>query len=49
MSVFIMTHAGYVARAWKDDRAAIIFGEVIGIRDVVTFQGGTREEAQKAF
>ncbi len=45
----MMTYKGYIARVDFDDEARIFHGEVIGIRDVVTFQGSTVEEIEKAF
>jgi predicted HicB family RNase H-like nuclease len=44
-----MTYKGYTARIEFDDKAMIFHGEVIGIRDVVTFQGTSVEELQRAF
>jgi predicted HicB family RNase H-like nuclease len=32
-----------------DVEAGILFGRVIGLRDVITFQGGTVEEARRSF
>jgi predicted HicB family RNase H-like nuclease len=45
----MMTYKGYSAKAEFDDEAMIFHGEVIGIRDVVTFQGKTVNELIKAF
>jgi len=44
-----MTYKGYGAKVEFDDDAMIFHGEVIGIRDVVTFQGKTVNELKKAF
>ncbi|MGD0231747.1 MAG: type II toxin-antitoxin system HicB family antitoxin [Syntrophorhabdales bacterium] len=44
-----MTYKGYSAKVEFDDEARIFHGEVIGIRDVVTFQGLTVDELEKAF
>ena len=44
-----MTYKGYSAKVEFDDDAMIFHGEVIGIRDVVTFQGKTVSELKKAF
>jgi predicted HicB family RNase H-like nuclease len=44
-----MTYKGYIGKVDFDDEARIFHGEVIGIRDVVTFQGSTVEEIEKAF
>jgi len=45
----MMTYKGYTTRVEFDDDAMIFYGEVIGIRDVVTFQGKTVDEIEKAF
>jgi predicted HicB family RNase H-like nuclease len=45
----MMTYKGYGAKVEFDDDAMIFHGEVIGIRDVVTFQGKTVNELKKAF
>jgi predicted HicB family RNase H-like nuclease len=45
----MMTYKGYSAKAEFDDEAMIFHGEVIGIRDVVTFQGKTVNELIEAF
>jgi predicted HicB family RNase H-like nuclease len=42
-------YKGYVGQPEVDTEAGIIFGRVVGLRDVVTFQGKTVEEARKAF
>jgi predicted HicB family RNase H-like nuclease len=45
----MMEYKGYTARVEFDDEAEIFHGEVIGIKDVVTFQGKTAKELKKAF
>ena len=45
----MMTYKGYSGTVRYDDEAEILHGEVLGIRDVVTFQGRTVEELKKAF
>ena len=45
----MMEYKGYAARVEFDDEAEIFHGEVIGIKDVVTFQGITAKEIKKAF
>lgn len=45
----MMTYKGYSAKVEFDDEAMIFHGEVIGIRDVVTFQGKTVNELKKEF
>lgn len=44
-----MTYKGYSARVEFDDDDMIFFGQVIGIRDVVTFEGESVKEIEKAF
>ncbi len=39
----------YQARVELDDDAKILHGEVLNIRDVITFQGKSVEELQQAF
>jgi predicted HicB family RNase H-like nuclease len=45
----VMQYKGYTGRMEVDDEAGIIFGRVIGLRDVITFQGKTVQEARQAF
>lgn len=45
----MMTHKGYSGNVWFDDEADIFHGEVMGLRDVVTFQGSTVDEVKRAF
>jgi predicted HicB family RNase H-like nuclease len=45
----MMEYKGYIGRAEFDPQARILHGELIGIRDVVTFQGRSVEELEKAF
>ena len=45
----MMEYKGYTAKVEFDDAAEIFHGEVIGIKDVVTFQGKTAKELKKAF
>jgi len=44
-----MEHKGYLAHVVFDNTAAIFHGEVINIRDVITFQGASVNELRKAF
>src|SRR4051812_39212530 len=44
-----MQHKGYVGLAEIDEEAGTIHGRVIGLRDVITFQGESVAEARKAF
>lgn len=45
----MMKYKGYVGHVEYDDEAKIFHGEVLGIKDVVTFQGTTVDEIEKAF
>jgi predicted HicB family RNase H-like nuclease len=45
----MMEYKGYMAEVEYDDEAGIIHGEVLNLRDVVTFQGETVAELRKAF
>ena len=45
----MIEYKGYTAKVEFDDKAEIFHGEVIGIKDVVTFQGRTAKELKKAF
>jgi len=45
----MMKYKGYQGRVEFDDEAGIFHGEVMGLRDVVTFQGRTVNELKKAF
>ena len=45
----MMTYENYVAKVVFDDDANIFHGEVINIKDVITFEGTSVEELQKAF
>jgi predicted HicB family RNase H-like nuclease len=44
-----MEHKGYFGRVEFDDEANLFHGEVINLRDVVTFQGETVKQLRKAF
>ena len=45
----MMKYKGYMGKAEYDDDAEIFHGEVIGLRDVVTFRGSSVKELQKSF
>jgi predicted HicB family RNase H-like nuclease len=45
----MMEYKGYTANVWFDDQADLFHGEVLNIRDVVTFQGRSVKELRKAF
>ncbi len=44
-----MKYKGYNGHVEYDDEAKIFHGEVLGIKDVVTFQGTTVDEIEHAF
>jgi len=44
-----MEYKGYVARVQLDEHAGVFHGEVVNIRDVITFEGSTIEELRQAF
>jgi len=45
----MMRYKGYVGQVVYDDEAKIFHGDVIGLKDVITFQGKTVEELEQAF
>ncbi len=45
----MMNYKGYTGKVEFDDDAMIFHGEVIGIRDVVMFQGKSVQEIEQAF
>ena len=45
----MMEYKGYLSRIEFDDEANIFHGEVINIRDVITFQGQSVDELRQAF
>ena len=45
----MMQYRGYFAKVEFDDDAGIFHGEVLNLRDVVTFQGENVEELRQAF
>ena len=45
----MMNYKGYSGSVKFDSDAEIFHGEVVGLRDVVTFQGTTVEELKEAF
>lgn len=45
----MLKHKGYTGAVIYDDEARIFHGEVVGIRAVITFQGSTVDEIEKAF
>ena len=45
----MMEYKGYIGKVEIDDEAGILHGEVINIRDVITFEGVTVDKVHKAF
>lgn len=45
----MMSYKGYVGQVEYDDEAGIFHGEVINLRDVITFQGTTVDELRQSF
>jgi len=45
----MMEYKGYFGKVEIDDEAGILHGEVINIRDVITFEGASVDELQAAF
>ena len=45
----MMEYKGYIGKVEVDDEAGILHGEIINIRDVITFEGTSVDEIQKAF
>jgi predicted HicB family RNase H-like nuclease len=44
-----MKYKGYKGEVTYDSDAKIFHGEVLGLKDVITFQGSTVNEIEKAF
>ena len=44
-----MKYKGYTGRVEFDDEAGVFHGEVLDLRDVVTFQGRSVKELEQAF
>ncbi len=45
----MMEYKGYIGKVEIDDELGILYGEVINVRDVITFEGTSVEEVQQAF
>ena len=45
----MIRYKGYIGKIEYDDKAKIFHGEVIGLKDVITFQGTTAKEIEVAF
>lgn len=44
-----LTHRGYVGQVEVDTEARLLFGLVLGLNDVVTFEGESYPEIEQAF
>jgi predicted HicB family RNase H-like nuclease len=47
--LIMMKYKGYFGEITYDDEAKIFHGEVIGLKDIITFQGNSVNELKKAF
>ena len=45
----MMEYKGYIGKVEIDEEAGLLHGEIINIRDVITFEGQTVEELHQAF
>jgi predicted HicB family RNase H-like nuclease len=45
----MMEYKGYIGKAEYDDEAGVFYGEVVGLKDVVTFKGSSVKELKKSF
>ena len=45
----MMKYNGYIGHVEYDDEAKIFHGEVVGLRDIITFQGKSVKELELAF
>lgn len=45
----MIKYKGYLGQVEYDSEAKLFHGEVIGLKDVITFQGTNAEEIEKAF
>ncbi len=45
----MLEHKGYKGQVEFDDEAGIFHGEVLGTRDVITFEGTSVRELKRAF
>ena len=45
----MMKYKGYLADVVYDDEAKLFHGEVLGLKDVITFQGTSVKDLEKAF
>ncbi len=44
----MLSYKGYIGRVEFDDSTDIFHGEIVGIRDIITFQGQSVSELRKA-
>ncbi|MEM7534327.1 MAG: type II toxin-antitoxin system HicB family antitoxin [Chloroflexota bacterium] len=45
----MMEYKGYIGKVEFDDEADIFHGEVVNLRDIITFQGESVRESRQAF
>ncbi len=45
----MMKYKGYIGHVAYDDDAKIFHGEVVGLKDIITFQGKSVNELEQAF
>lgn len=45
----MMEYKGYIGKVEMDEEAGVLYGEVINVRDVITFEGKSIAEIKKAF
>lgn len=45
----MLEHRGYKGRVELDSDARLLHGEIVGTRDVITFQGTNVDELEQAF
>lgn len=45
----MMKYKGYIGHVEYDNEAKIFHGEVVGLSDIITFQGKSVDELEKAF
>ncbi len=45
----MMKYKGYMGQVSYDDEAKIFHGEVLGLKDIITFQGTTVNEIEQSF
>ena len=45
----MMEYKGYIGKVEIDEEAGVLHGDVINIRDIITFEGATVDDVQKAF